>query len=101
MSARRKSTPLISTARSNPSKNSNPAARNWDSMKTASVNEVKGSGTKPTTEAASVKDVMVMMILHLCKKAIFFDVRLKVGLYLLSLFVVSLIGGDFIIFQLK
>lgn len=54
-------------------------------------NEAKG--TKPTCEAASVKDVLVMAVLHVCKKAIFFDVRLKVGLYLLALFVVSLIGG--------
>lgn len=40
-----------------------------------------------------MKDVLVMAVLHVCKKAIFFDVRLKVGLYLLALFVVSLIGG--------
>ena len=50
-------------------------------------------GTKPTCEASSVKDVLVMAALHLCKKAIFYDVRLKVGVYMLALFVVSLIGG--------
>lgn len=55
-------------------------------------NEAKG--TKPTCEASSVKDVLVMAVLHMCKKAIFFDVRLKVALYLAALFVVSLIGGN-------
>jgi hypothetical protein len=56
-------------------------------------NEAKG--TKPTAVPASVWEVIVMMILHLAKKVIFFDIRLKVALYLGSLFLISLIG-DFI-----
>lgn len=52
-------------------------------------------GTRPTTPPSSVKEVLLMMIMHLCKKSIFFDVNLKVALYLGSLFLVSLIG-DFL-----
>ena len=51
-------------------------------------------GTKPTANPTSIKEVLTMMILHLCKKTIFFDTRLKVALYLLALFFVSLIGGE-------
>lgn len=58
-------------------------------------NEAKG--TKPTCEASSVKDVLVMAVLHLCKKAIFYDVRLKVGLYMAALFIISLIGGKLVV----
>lgn len=56
-------------------------------------NEAKG--TRPTAPAATVKEVLVMMIMHICKKTIFFDINLKVAIYLGSLFLISLIG-DFI-----
>uniref|UniRef100_A0A0K8TSM9 Putative inositol phospholipid synthesis protein scs3p n=1 Tax=Tabanus bromius TaxID=304241 RepID=A0A0K8TSM9_TABBR len=58
-------------------------------------NETKG--TRPTATPTSVREVLLMMILHICKKFIFFDTNLKVGLYLCSLFLVSLIG-DFMPF---
>jgi hypothetical protein len=51
-------------------------------------------GTKPTANPTSIKEVLIVMVMHLCKKTIFFDVRLKVALYLLALFFVSLIGGE-------
>lgn len=51
-------------------------------------------GTKPTAEATSIKESLIVMVLFLCKKTIFYDIRLKVGLYLLSLFLVSLIAGE-------
>lgn len=54
--------------------------------------EVRGSGTRPTTAPASVKEVIMMMIMHVCKKTIFYNINLKVALYLGSLFLVSLIG---------
>lgn len=54
-------------------------------------------GTRPTAEPTSVREVFTMMVLHVCKKSIFFDTNLKVALYLGSLFLVSLIG-DFIPF---
>lgn len=56
-------------------------------------NETKG--TRPTTSPASVQEVLLMMLLAVCKKIIFFDVKLKVALYLGSLFLISLIG-DFV-----
>lgn len=52
----------------------------------------EAKGTRPTTAPASVREVLLMMLIHLCKKIIFFDVNLKVALYLGSLFLVSLIG---------
>lgn len=49
-------------------------------------------GTRPTTPPSTVKEVLLLMIMHVCKKSIFFDINLKVALYLGSLFVISLIG---------
>lgn len=49
-------------------------------------------GTKPLPEPSSVPKVILMMILHLCRKIMFFDTRLKVGIYLSSLFVISLLA---------
>lgn len=88
MSSRRKSMPNTtkpSSARINP-------LGNFNSRSDTSRNEAKG--TKPTCEPTSITDVLLTAVLHLCKKAIFYDVRLKVAIYLLSLFVISLIGGE-------
>lgn len=49
-------------------------------------------GTKPLPEPASVQKVILMMILHVCRKIMFMDTRIKVGIYLASLFVVSLLA---------
>lgn len=57
----------------------------------------EAKGTRPTATPTSVREVLTMMVLYVCKKAIFFDVNLKVALYLGSLFLVSLIG-DFVPF---
>jgi hypothetical protein len=85
MSARRKSTAnMTGTPKKSPLNNFN--------IKIETTRQ-EAKGTKPTCEAASVKDVLVTAILHLCKKAIFYDVRLKVAIYLLLLFIISLIGG--------
>jgi hypothetical protein len=54
----------------------------------------EAKGTRSAAQPASVKEVLSMMIIFLCKKTIFFDTRLKVGLYLLTLFIISLIGGN-------
>lgn len=86
MSARRKSTPTVQA-----NKTQRNPLNNFNIKGETLRNEAKG--TKPTCEASSVKDVLVTAVLHMCKKAIFFDVRLKVALYLAALFVVSLIGG--------
>lgn len=60
---------------------------------TTARNEAKG--TRPTATPTSIKEVLTVMVLHVCKKIIFFDTSLKVPLYLGSLFIVSLIG-DFL-----
>lgn len=54
-------------------------------------------GTRPVQKPTSVKEILTMVLLHVCKKSIFFDVNLKVALYLASLFLISLIG-DFVPF---
>lgn len=56
-----------------------------------------GRGTRPVQKPTSVREILTMVLLHVCKKSIFFDVNLKVALYLGSLFLVSLIG-DFVPF---
>lgn len=87
MSTHRKPTPNVQA-----NKTQRNPLNNFNSVRNETLrNEAKG--TKPTCEASSVKDVLVTAVLHMCKKAIFFDVRLKVALYLAALFVVSLIGG--------
>lgn len=54
-------------------------------------------GTRPVQTPTTVREILTMVVLHVCKKSIFFDVNLKVALYLGSLFLVSLIG-DFVPF---
>ncbi|KAK5642112.1 hypothetical protein RI129_008279 [Pyrocoelia pectoralis] len=54
-------------------------------------------GTTPTTTPTSVKEIVTIMILHVCRKSIFFDTNLKVALYLGALFAVSLIADVFTI----
>lgn len=49
-------------------------------------------GTKPTSEPSSVKEIITLMVLYLCKKSLFFDTNLKIGIYLGSLFIISLIA---------
>ncbi|XP_021207160.2 acyl-coenzyme A diphosphatase FITM2 [Bombyx mori] len=49
-------------------------------------------GTKPTREASSIQEVLTLMIVHICKKILFFDTNLKIALYLGALFLLSLIA---------
>ncbi|XP_045515460.1 acyl-coenzyme A diphosphatase FITM2 [Pieris brassicae] len=49
-------------------------------------------GTKPTAEQSSIFEVLVLMIVHLCKKVLFFDTNLKIAIYLGALFLLSLIA---------
>lgn len=87
MSSRKK--PAPNTARA--AKSSINPMGNFNVRSDTTRNESKG--TKPTCEPTSIKDVLLTALMHLCKKTIFYDVRLKVAIYLLSLFIVSLIGG--------
>lgn len=52
-------------------------------------------GTRPTADPSSIGLIFVTMILHVCKKSLLFDTRLKVAIYCAALFIVSLIA-DFI-----
>jgi len=88
MSARRKSAVGLGAANNVKIK---PTSMNFNIKNEALRGETKG--TKPATNPSSIKEVLTMMILHICKKTIFFDIRLKVGLYIMCLFIISLIGG--------
>ncbi|XP_053606907.1 acyl-coenzyme A diphosphatase FITM2 [Plodia interpunctella] len=52
----------------------------------------EGKGTKPIREASSITEILVLMIVHICKKLLFFDTNLKIALYLGALFLLSLIA---------
>lgn len=51
-----------------------------------------GGGSRPTTQPASVRGVLAVMVIFVCKKSIFFDTKIKVALYLAALFLVSLVA---------
>jgi hypothetical protein len=53
---------------------------------------VEGKGTKPIREASSILEVLTLMIVHVCKKILFFDTNLKIAVYLGALFLLSLIA---------
>lgn len=53
-------------------------------------------GTKPLAEAASIQQVLVMMVVHVCRKIMYtIDVSHKVGLYMFGTLIISIIG-DFL-----
>lgn len=58
---------------------------------TSDIN-VDYKGTKPTSEPTSIKEILLLMVLFLCKKSLFFDTNLKVVIYLGCLFLISLIA---------
>lgn len=49
-------------------------------------------GTKPTAAPSSIGLILLTMLLHICKKSLLFDVRIKVCIYCGALFLVSLIA---------
>jgi len=56
------------------------------------ITRSEARGTRPTAAPTSIREILVMGVMHLCKKIIFFNTDLKVALYLGSLFVISVIG---------
>ncbi|XP_043260397.1 acyl-coenzyme A diphosphatase FITM2 [Colletes gigas] len=56
-----------------------------------STQEDRG-GTRPTAAPSSIGLIFVTMFLHVCKKSLLFDTRLKVAIYCGAIFVVSLIA---------
>ncbi|XP_046474875.1 acyl-coenzyme A diphosphatase FITM2 [Neodiprion pinetum] len=59
------------------------------------VNTEDRGGTRPTSTPSSVGLVLVTMLIHLCKKWLLFDTRLRVAFYCGALFLVSIVA-DFI-----
>lgn len=53
---------------------------------------MESKGNKPTREASSVWEILVIMIVHVCKKILFYDINLKIAIYLGTLFLLSLIA---------
>ncbi|XP_032520772.1 acyl-coenzyme A diphosphatase FITM2 [Danaus plexippus] len=52
----------------------------------------ESKGNKPTREASSVLEIITLMIVHICKKLLFYDTNLKIAIYLGALFLLSLIA---------
>lgn len=52
-------------------------------------------GTRPTSTPSSIGLVLVTMVLHVCKKWLLFDIRLRVAFYCGALFLVSIVA-DFL-----
>lgn len=57
-----------------------------------SMERVETKGTKPTTDPTSVKEIMTLMVLYVCKQIIFYNTYRKVAIYLGCLFLMSLIA---------
>lgn len=77
---------------SKPTKRKSIHATKLNFRPTTSDINIDFKGTKPTCEPTSIKEIFMLMVLYLCKKSLFFDTNLKVGIYLASLFLVSLIA---------
>ncbi|KAL2716312.1 hypothetical protein V1478_013988 [Vespula squamosa] len=61
-----------------------------------SSNQEDRGGTRPTTAPSSIGLIFVTMFLHVCKKSLLFDTRLKVAIYCGVIFTISLVA-DFVI----
>lgn len=55
-----------------------------------STQEDRG-GTQPTAAPSSIGLILVTMFLHVCKKSLLFDTRLKIAIYCGAIFIISLI----------
>nr|CAG4647142.1 EOG090X07YX [Megafenestra aurita]SVE92453.1 EOG090X07YX [Megafenestra aurita] len=53
-------------------------------------NEKKG--TKPLPDPTSVQQVLLLMVVHLCRKILFVDPNIKVGIYIMLVFFGSILG---------
>nr|CAG4634853.1 EOG090X07YX [Alona affinis] len=52
----------------------------------------KNKGTKPLPDPTSIKNIILLMIVHLCRKVLFIDPNIKVGVYILLVFFGSILG---------
>ncbi|EZA48308.1 hypothetical protein DMN91_008235 [Ooceraea biroi] len=61
----------------------------------SSTQQEDRGGTRPTAAPSSIGLILVTMLLHVCKKSLLFDTRLKIAIYGGTIFAVSLIA-DFV-----
>lgn len=56
------------------------------------ANKFDKKGTKPLPHPTSIKNIILLMIVHLCRKVLFIDPNIKVGVYILLVFFGSILG---------
>lgn len=66
------------------------ASLKWDSTRKASV--VASTGRRPLPEPMTIGNTILMVILHVCRRAVLIDAKYKVGIYLGFLFIGSTIN---------
>lgn len=49
-------------------------------------------GSKPVAEQSSIQNILLMMVIHICRKIVFVDTIKRVAVYCSCLFLISLIG---------
>ncbi len=54
-------------------------------------NDIK-KGTKPLPDPTSIQQVLLLMVVHLCRKILFVDPNIKVGIYIILVFFGSILG---------
>ena len=52
----------------------------------------KKLGTKPLPNPQSIQQVMMLMVIHLCRKILYIDPNIKVGVYIILVFFGSILG---------
>jgi hypothetical protein len=69
-----------------------PASSRFNFRPNTETPKWETKGKKPLPEPTTVKHVFLMMIVHVCRKTLFVDTSVKVGIYGGSLFIVSLLA---------
>nr|CAG4647991.1 EOG090X07YX [Moina brachiata]SVE93071.1 EOG090X07YX [Moina brachiata] len=58
----------------------------------AELNKTEKKGTKPLPEPSTIPHVLLLLIVHLCKKVLYVDTNIKVGIYIMFVFFGSILG---------
>lgn len=58
----------------------------------AELNKTEKKGTKPLPEPSTIPHVLLLLIVHICKKVLYVDTNIKVGIYILFVFFGSILG---------
>ncbi|XP_066991992.1 acyl-coenzyme A diphosphatase FITM2 [Anabrus simplex] len=62
------------------------------SSNNAEASTCEGKSKKPLPDQPTIPHVLLMMVLHVCRKTLFIDTSVKVGIYGASLFIISVIA---------